>query len=105
MEIGHEIIFTVILSQLLIQVGQLSVTGERMYTYLLVSRLGLSLPWKSVVRLTDHLNMTIVVDWDVKPQNKLVNNVRFHVSTPQTTIITIMCESTRCDVLSSFIAP
>ena len=23
-----------------------------------------------MVRLTDHLNMTIVVDWDVKPQTK-----------------------------------
>ena len=24
---------------------------------------------KSVVRLTDHLSMTIAVDWDVKPQD------------------------------------
>ena len=31
-EIGHEILSTVILSLPLIQVGQLSVTGERMYT-------------------------------------------------------------------------
>ena len=23
-----------------------------------------------MVRLTDHLNMTIVIDWDIKPQNK-----------------------------------
>ena len=23
-----------------------------------------------MVRLTDHLDMTIVLDWDVKPQNK-----------------------------------
>ena len=36
----------------------------------LVNYLDLSLPRKSVVRLTDRLDMTIVVDWDVKPQNK-----------------------------------
>ena len=30
----------------------------------------LSLPRESVLRLTDHLNMTIAVDWDVKPQTK-----------------------------------
>ena len=29
-----------------------------------------SLPRSSAVRLTDLLDMTIVVDWDVKPQNK-----------------------------------
>ena len=27
-------------------------------------------PGKSVVRLTDSLDMTIAVDWDVKPQTK-----------------------------------
>ena len=31
-EIGHEIVYTAILSILLIQVGQLSVSGERMCT-------------------------------------------------------------------------
>ena len=36
--------------------------------YVLVNRLDLSLSRKSVVRLTDHLDMTIFVDWDVKPQ-------------------------------------
>ena len=36
----------------------------------LVTTLGLSLPRKSVVRVTDRLEMTIVVDWAVKPQNK-----------------------------------
>ena len=35
----------------------------------LVNCLG-SLPRNSVVRLIDHLNMTIVVDWDIKPQIK-----------------------------------
>ena len=49
------------------------------------------MPRKSAVRLTDHLNMTIVVDWDVKPQNKqneqtsdaqqLVLSAEFSVST------------------------
>ena len=34
---------------------------------------GLSLPWKSVVRLSDRLDMTIVVDWDIKPQTKQTN--------------------------------
>ena len=59
--IGHEIISTDILSIPLIQVGQLSVTVERM-----CNRLG-SLPRNSVVRVSDRLDMTIVVDSDVKP--------------------------------------
>ena len=46
--------------------GQLSISGERMRT-VLVNRLG-SLSRNNVVRLTDRLDMTIVVDWDVKPQ-------------------------------------
>ena len=37
--------------------------------FVLANRLGI-LPRNSVVRLTDHLDMTIVVDWDVKPQIK-----------------------------------
>ena len=49
-EIDHEIFPTVILSLPLIQEGQLSVSGERMCT---ISLRGLSLPSKSVVRLTD----------------------------------------------------
>ena len=28
---------------------------------------------KSVVRLTDHLDMTIAVDWGIKPQTKQTN--------------------------------
>ena len=52
-EIGHEIISTAILSLLLIQVGQLSVTGERMCT-------SLSQPRKGMAWLTDCLDMTIV---------------------------------------------
>ena len=32
---------------------------------------------KSVVRLTDHLDMTIAVDWDVKPQTKQIEISRF----------------------------
>ena len=27
-------------------------------------------PGKSMVRLTDHLDMTMAVDWDIKPQTK-----------------------------------
>ena len=39
----------------------------------LVNRLG-SLPRNIVVRLTDRLDMTMVVDWDVKPQIKQNKN-------------------------------
>ena len=46
----------------LIQEGQLSVTGESMCTEVLVNRLGgLSLPRKSMVRLTHCHEMTIAV--------------------------------------------
>ena len=38
----------------------------------LVNCLG-SLPRNSVVRLIDHLDMTVIVDWDVKPKIKLTN--------------------------------
>ena len=65
---GHEIISTAILSLSLIQVGQLSVTGERM-----VNRLRLSLPRKSVVRWTDSIDMTIAVQvltGTLKPQQQ-----------------------------------
>ena len=49
----------------LIQVGQLSVTGESMCKLVLVNHLGgLSLPRKSVVRLTDSPNITV----DIKQQ-------------------------------------
>ena len=73
LEIGHEMISMAILPLLLIQAGQLSVTSERMCKKVLVKRLGLSLPRKSVVRLIDRLDMTIAIDWDVKPQNKNSN--------------------------------
>ena len=53
----------------LIQAGQLSVTGERMFTLI-----G-SLPRNNVARLTDRLDMNIVVDWDVKPQIKQTNSL------------------------------
>ena len=49
-EIDHEIFSTVILSLPLIQEGQLSVSGERMYTILFNHLRGLSLPSKRVVR-------------------------------------------------------
>ena len=39
----------------------------------LVNCLG-SLPRNSVVKLTDLLDMTIVADWDIKPQNKQSNH-------------------------------
>ena len=55
-EMDHEIFSTVMPLLLLIQEGLLSVI--------------VSLPSKSVVRLTDRLDRTIAVDWDVKPQTK-----------------------------------
>ena len=30
---------------------------------------------KNMVRLTDHLDMTIAVDWDIKPQTKQTKNI------------------------------
>ena len=76
METGSEIISTTILPLPLIQVGQLSVTGKRMWPkYWLTC---LSLPRKSMVTLTDRLDMTIVaVDWDIKRQNN--NNLYKHI--------------------------
>ena len=38
-----------------------------------VNRLGLSLPRKIVARLTDRLDMSRIVDWYVKSQNKQTN--------------------------------
>ena len=38
-------------------------------SYLRKDEYGLRLPRKSVVRLADSLNMTIVVDWEVKPHS------------------------------------
>ena len=49
-EIDHEIFFKVILSLLLIQKGQLSVTDNRMCTGSGLPLRGLSLPGKSMVR-------------------------------------------------------
>ena len=60
MKIDHEIFSTVILLLQLIEERLLSV----------VHKVLVSLPRKSVVVLTDGLDMTIAVDWDVKPQIK-----------------------------------
>ena len=52
----------------LIQEGLLSVTSESIcteYWYWLTCP-------GSVVRLTNHLDMTIAVDWDIKPQTKQI---------------------------------
>ena len=63
MEIGHEIISTAILSLSPIQVTGSYQLLQKDVHLVLVNRL----PRNSVVRLTDCLDMTIVVDWDVKP--------------------------------------
>ena len=63
-EIGLEIIFIAIISPPLIQIGQLSVSGERGCTgQLLRSK---SVQGKCGLRLTDCLDITLVVQWDVK---------------------------------------
>ena len=70
-KIDHEIISMAILSLPLIQVecnDQLLAKG-----CVLVNHLG-SLPRKGVVKLTDCLDMTMVVDWDVKPLIKQTRN-------------------------------
>ena len=63
-EIDHELFSTVILLLSLIQEGLVSVTGESMCNkYWLIAG-------KSIIRFTNHLDMTITVDWDVKQQIK-----------------------------------
>ena len=46
----------------------------RKYLEVLVNRLG-TFPRNSVVKLTDRLGMTIVVDWDVKTRIKIKNRI------------------------------
>ena len=60
-EIDHEI-FSMFILLLLNQEGLMSVTSESMC---------ISLPRESVVRFNDYPDMTIAVDWDVKPQTFL----------------------------------
>ena len=70
LEINREIFPSVILLLQLIQEGLLSVTSESMYTeYWLTTQSKLSQE-KKLIQLTDRLNMTTAVDWDVKPQTK-----------------------------------
>ena len=67
-------IYKVILPPL-IQEELLSDTRECMWTkYWVTCLVNLSLPRKSVVRLTDCSDMTIAVDWDVKTQTKQSKN-------------------------------
>ena len=84
METDREIYSMVILPLPLIQEGLLSVTSESMCTkyWLTVYE---SLPRKSLVRLTDHLNMTKAVDWEVKAQtkpNKISQLIRINIQNP-----------------------
>ena len=65
-EMCHEIISTAILSLALIQAGQLSVTGEKDLHIILVNCLGLSLSRKVWFKVTDCLDITLGVNWDVK---------------------------------------
>ena len=70
MEIDNEIVAMAIL---LIQKGLLSVISESIGTeYWLTPKSKLAQE-KSMARLTDHLDMTIAGDWNVKPQTKQKN--------------------------------
>ena len=71
----------------------------------LVNHLGPSLPGKSVVRLTDQLNMTIVVDWDFKLQIKQTNKIGnkifsdFQQTSCYTLINNVILKSSWCDLI------
>ena len=69
--------FQVILLLLLIQDGVLSLTSllAKVCALSTGKLLSLSLPRKSAVRLTERFDMTIAVDWDVKPQTKQNKNI------------------------------
>ena len=71
MEINHKMFSAVILLLLLIQEGLLSVKRDGMHCALL------SLPRKKVVRLTNRLDMTIAVDWDVNRKPNKTNRSHF----------------------------
>ena len=77
-EIGHEISSTAILPLPLIQVGQLPVIGERT-----CSKYCLSLPRKS-------MDMTIAVDWDVKPQNTITTTIEEGANEPHVSVCSEM---------------
>ena len=61
-------LYTTTLSLPLIELAQLSAAGKRIYIYLLVNHLGLSLPRKSAVMLTDRFDITKIDDLDAKQQ-------------------------------------
>ena len=67
-EIDHEIISLVILLLSLIQEGLCQLQAKDVHK-VLVNRL-VKLAQENVIRLTGNLDMTIVVEWDIKPQTK-----------------------------------
>ena len=70
MEIDHEIIYRVILLPSA-DSRRVGVSYKRKYVHeVLVNPLVKLAQEKSVVRLTDHPDMTIAVGWDVKHQTK-----------------------------------
>ena len=71
-DIGHKIISTAILPPTADSSRAVVSYWRQDVHYVLLNRLGLSLPRKSVVRLTDCLDMTIAVNLVFKPQN---NNI------------------------------
>ena len=73
METGHEIISTAVLSLPLIQVGLYAATGKKMSTkYWLTAKESLSR--NRMVRLIEHLDISIVVDWDVNQHSNKQSN-------------------------------
>ena len=73
-EIDLEIFSTVILLLPLFQEGLVSVTSESICLKCWLTAKS-SLPRKNVIRLIDRLNMTISVDWGIKPQTKQKKNL------------------------------
>ena len=74
-EIDHEIMSKVILLLPLSQEKLLSVTSESMCTKYWLTPPSHICPGKSVARRTDSLDMTIAVDWYVKPQTNQTKSV------------------------------
>ena len=84
MEIDHETISTAILLPSA-DSRRVVVSYKRKYVHkVLVNRSVKLAQEKSVVRWTDHPNMTIAVDWDVKNQNQtktfIILTLEYHLS-------------------------
>ena len=75
MEIDHEIVSKAILSSTDSRRVVVSYKQKYVHRVLVLKSLSQACPGKSVIRCTDHPNMTIAVDWDVKNQTKQNNRI------------------------------